>query len=379
MDREEASEVVGIPGTNRRAAGPQRLVLHAEREHAAGREQSEQAGQPRREGPARQVAEQAENFLIIGQRWDMDIRELLDFSEGWDDRLRARIKTEGKLHPPVGSDYFIYPSHCFTQVPDFAVGRSMWDNWMIYHALKSKWATVDATGAATVGVAAVATAAPHGAPVSATASAARASDCRPRAAMWRCMRFPASGLQGASRHAHGIVDELLHRRPFVLQEAGLGGGDLDHAEHERPQREGRHERVGSIGPDRTVGHATVERIDHDLVAAMPRRHAGCFGRHGVRGTLETDLGGGADERGKHQREVVSSDAQRPQPPALGFHPLATRDQMPWMPKGRYAIMRQYMPRVGHMGLDMMLRTCTVQVNLDFGDEADMVEKLAAEL
>lgn len=64
---------------------------------------------------------------------------------------------------------------------------------------------------------------------------------------------------------------------------------------------------------------------------------------------------------------------------LGFHPLATREQMPWMPKGRYAIMREYMPRVGHMGLDMMLRTCTVQVNLDFGDEADMVEKLRISL
>jgi glutamate--cysteine ligase len=60
---------------------------------------------------------------------------------------------------------------------------------------------------------------------------------------------------------------------------------------------------------------------------------------------------------------------------LGFHPLARREDMPWMPKGRYAIMRNYMPRVGGMGLDMMLRTCTVQVNLDFGDEADMVEKL----
>ncbi|HEV7265265.1 MAG TPA: glutamate--cysteine ligase [Falsiroseomonas sp.] len=64
---------------------------------------------------------------------------------------------------------------------------------------------------------------------------------------------------------------------------------------------------------------------------------------------------------------------------LGFHPLATRDSMPWMPKGRYAIMRNYMPRVGGMGLDMMLRTCTVQVNLDFGDEADMVEKLRVSL
>ena len=64
---------------------------------------------------------------------------------------------------------------------------------------------------------------------------------------------------------------------------------------------------------------------------------------------------------------------------LGFHPLATREQMPWMPKSRYAIMRNYMPRVGRMGLDMMLRTCTVQVNLDFGDEADMVEKLRVSL
>jgi len=64
---------------------------------------------------------------------------------------------------------------------------------------------------------------------------------------------------------------------------------------------------------------------------------------------------------------------------LGFHPLATREAMPWMPKSRYAIMRNYMPRVGRMGLDMMLRTCTVQVNLDFGDEADMVEKLRVSL
>ncbi|TPG60409.1 glutamate--cysteine ligase [Roseomonas nepalensis] len=64
---------------------------------------------------------------------------------------------------------------------------------------------------------------------------------------------------------------------------------------------------------------------------------------------------------------------------LGFHPLATRDAVPWMPKTRYAIMRNYMPRVGDMGLDMMLRTCTVQANLDFGDEADMVEKLRVSL
>ena len=64
---------------------------------------------------------------------------------------------------------------------------------------------------------------------------------------------------------------------------------------------------------------------------------------------------------------------------LGFHPTATREAMPWMPKSRYAIMREYMPRVGDMGLDMMLRTATVQANLDFGDEPDMVEKLRISL
>ena len=99
---------------------------------------------------AKQVAEQAGNFLIIGQRWDLDVSELLDFSPGWEERLQARGKSDGKLHVSRGSDYFIFPSYCFTQVPDFAVGRSMWDNWMIYYALKSKWATVDATGTATV-------------------------------------------------------------------------------------------------------------------------------------------------------------------------------------------------------------------------------------
>jgi glutamate--cysteine ligase len=64
---------------------------------------------------------------------------------------------------------------------------------------------------------------------------------------------------------------------------------------------------------------------------------------------------------------------------LGFHPLAPRSAMPWMPKGRYAIMRRYMPLVGSLGLDMMTRTCTVQVNLDFASEQDMRRKLRVAL
>jgi glutamate--cysteine ligase len=59
---------------------------------------------------------------------------------------------------------------------------------------------------------------------------------------------------------------------------------------------------------------------------------------------------------------------------LGFHPTLKRADAPIMPKGRYSIMRAYMPKKGNLGLDMMLRTATVQVNLDFSDEADMVKK-----
>ncbi|MEW5837198.1 MAG: glutamate--cysteine ligase [Pseudomonadota bacterium] len=64
---------------------------------------------------------------------------------------------------------------------------------------------------------------------------------------------------------------------------------------------------------------------------------------------------------------------------MGFQPKWRRDEMPWMPKGRYKIMREYMPKVGSLGLDMMTRTCTVQVNLDFDSEADMVKKFRTSL
>jgi glutamate--cysteine ligase len=64
---------------------------------------------------------------------------------------------------------------------------------------------------------------------------------------------------------------------------------------------------------------------------------------------------------------------------MGFQPKWTRADMPWMPKGRYQIMKSYMPKVGSLGLDMMTRTCTVQVNLDFASEADMVKKFRVSL
>ena len=64
---------------------------------------------------------------------------------------------------------------------------------------------------------------------------------------------------------------------------------------------------------------------------------------------------------------------------LGFHPTLPRSAMPWMPKQRYRIMKAYMPKRGTRGHDMMTRTCTVQVNLDYASEADMVKKFRVSL
>jgi glutamate--cysteine ligase len=64
---------------------------------------------------------------------------------------------------------------------------------------------------------------------------------------------------------------------------------------------------------------------------------------------------------------------------LGMWPDKTREELPIMPKGRYDIMLRHMPRVGTMGLDMMLRTCTIQTNLDYASEADMVKKFRVSL
>ncbi|ALH82147.1 glutamate--cysteine ligase [Sphingopyxis macrogoltabida] len=86
------------------------------------------------------------------------------------------------------------------------------------------------------------------------------------------------------------------------------------------------------------------------------------------------------ETGRHLKQVKEVGAEL----GLGFlglgmWPDKTRAELPIMPKGRYKIMLEHMPRVGTMGLDMMLRTCTIQTNLDYSSEADMVQKFRVSL
>ena len=86
------------------------------------------------------------------------------------------------------------------------------------------------------------------------------------------------------------------------------------------------------------------------------------------------------EVNRHLREVREvADGMDAGFLSLGFRPDTKLEDVPIMPKGRYKIMRAYMPKVGSLGREMMFRTCTVQTNLDFASEADMVKKMRVSL
>jgi hypothetical protein len=88
-----------------------------------------------------------EEFVLLSRRWDLAIDDRLTFENGWQEQLRAKVRGSGSLHRPAGSDFFVFPRQCYSRIPDFAVGRAGWDNWMIYQARRQRWPVVDATPA----------------------------------------------------------------------------------------------------------------------------------------------------------------------------------------------------------------------------------------
>lgn len=99
---------------------------------------------------AKQMLTRLDDFLLVGQRWDLDVQQRLAFSGESADAFFEYAGSNAKLHPRGGSDYFIYPRKCFQSIPDFATGRSGWDNWMFYKARLEGWPLIDATEAITV-------------------------------------------------------------------------------------------------------------------------------------------------------------------------------------------------------------------------------------
>ena len=94
---------------------------------------------------ARNAAKLKDRFVVLGQRWDLDVREPVDFSGDWPRRLSSIVHLRGALHRPAGSDLFLFPRQCYPDVPEFAIGRAGWDNWMIYKARQEKWPVIDCT------------------------------------------------------------------------------------------------------------------------------------------------------------------------------------------------------------------------------------------
>jgi glycosyltransferase involved in cell wall biosynthesis/tetratricopeptide (TPR) repeat protein len=92
------------------------------------------------------ISQQYDKFMAVGRRWDIDIIAPIDFANSnWSTELRQLIVDTASLHSVHGKDYFVFPKNLFAQIPEFAVGRATWDNWMVHTALERNYAVVDAT------------------------------------------------------------------------------------------------------------------------------------------------------------------------------------------------------------------------------------------
>ncbi len=91
----------------------------------------------------KKIMAEEDKFLLVGQRWDLDVRKDLEFSDGWEISFDQDLASRGRRHPAGGSDYFIFPRDIFTSIPAFAIGRSGWDNWMFYEARVKGWKLIN--------------------------------------------------------------------------------------------------------------------------------------------------------------------------------------------------------------------------------------------
>ena len=162
---------------------------------------------------------------------------------------------------------------------------------------------------------------------------------------------------------------------------------FDRSTLRRPAYEGGNGILAMLTGLQRFGWTPVEEAGH--VIALERRNDEGFtasislepgGQFELSGAPLKDVHDICDETGRHLMEVKQvADQLDLGFIGAGFDPMWRREDVPVMPKGRYGIMRAYMPKKGSLGLDMMLRTCTIQSNLDFADEADMVAKFRTSL
>jgi hypothetical protein len=98
----------------------------------------------------RRVVREIPYSLMVGRRWNLEIKEAIDFSEDWERGLKTLVGRRGKLYPHFGIDYFVFPKGVWGKIPPFAIGRPGWDNWMLYRAHTLNLPIVDLTRVTTV-------------------------------------------------------------------------------------------------------------------------------------------------------------------------------------------------------------------------------------
>ena len=97
------------------------------------------------------VSSRLSKFLMIGQRWDVEIKDLLNFaSDSWETDLHLLRKQSGKMHSENAMDYFVFPRGMYTDIPPLAIGRLRWDNWLVWRVRSKFIPIVDATEAVTI-------------------------------------------------------------------------------------------------------------------------------------------------------------------------------------------------------------------------------------
>lgn len=89
------------------------------------------------------VSQELDDYLLIGRRWNVEIKQKLIFNPGWESSLDKLIREKGCLADYDCKDYFVFPKHLFTEIPSFAVGRGYWDTWMVRKSLENSYPVVD--------------------------------------------------------------------------------------------------------------------------------------------------------------------------------------------------------------------------------------------
>jgi hypothetical protein len=96
------------------------------------------------------VGRRFERFLMVGRRVDLEVDQPLEFADGWYEELSARAAVEGRLRGDLCIDYFAFSRDLFAEIPPFAIGRTRYDNWLIWKAAEEGAVVVDASPFVTV-------------------------------------------------------------------------------------------------------------------------------------------------------------------------------------------------------------------------------------